>query len=823
MDDCVTIKKKHLQRPIFRLRCLVKQLEKGDVNVVDLKKNIEYAASVLEAVYIDETRRLLDTEDELSDIQSDSVPLEVRDWLASTFTRKMGMTKRRPEEKPKFRSIVHAVQAGIFVERMYRRTSNMVGLAYPAEVIVTFKDVDKWSFDVFALNEASGEHSLKFMMYELFTRYELISRFKIPVPSLISFAEALEVGYSKYKNPYHNLIHAADVTQTVHYIMLHTGIMHWLTELEILAMIFAAAVHDYEHTGTTNNFHIQTRSDVAILYNDRSVLENHHVSAAYRLMQEEDMNILANLSKDDWRELRSLVIEMVLSTDMSGHFQQIKTMRHTLQQTEGIDKAKAMSLILHAADISHPAKSWDLHYRWTTALMEEFFRQGDKEAALGLPFSPLCDRKSTMVAQSQIGFIDFIVEPTFSLLTDSMEKIIIPLIEEASKSESSAFGTSSHHSLGAVCNADAQRRPSVKSTSSDGGTSTDNSLATVDLSSFKDNLVQIIQQNKERWKELAVQDISGKESKRRKDQDSKKTDVGMQETASSHREGSVQSSKPCPFSAPPTNPIPQSPDSHADEPMEINLLVYNIDPELLRQQDSDIMETTESYVDFIGNEPAWNKEGRDIESDMQEMRDMIPRTRSLGPNESDDIIIEEFIPDYPEPESQPLAQLRDYPDKTFEEQTANFSFFQADLTKSDMEILSLWNEELVRNVGEQKKDQSRKPADAQLQEETTRTQNESSQGSDDMPLSTNSTPSTFVLQVITFDCPPSASSSEQFTNSDPNQKDLTEAQQETQPTDPLNGNITSQNTDQSIEVPEGGAAAVSVTSLLSFDIHKISN
>lgn len=36
-------------------------------------------------------------------------------------------------------------------------------------------------------------------------------------------------------------------------------LQHWLTELEIFAMIFAAAVHDYEHTGTTNNFHIQTR------------------------------------------------------------------------------------------------------------------------------------------------------------------------------------------------------------------------------------------------------------------------------------------------------------------------------------------------------------------------------------------------------------------------------------------------------------------------------------------------------------------------------------------------------------------------------------
>ncbi|OXB78333.1 UNVERIFIED_CONTAM: hypothetical protein H355_009104 [Colinus virginianus] len=60
---------------------------------------------------------LLDTEDELSDIQSDSVPSEVRDWLASTVTRQMGMMLKRTEEKPRFRSIVHAVQAGIFVER----------------------------------------------------------------------------------------------------------------------------------------------------------------------------------------------------------------------------------------------------------------------------------------------------------------------------------------------------------------------------------------------------------------------------------------------------------------------------------------------------------------------------------------------------------------------------------------------------------------------------------------------------------------------------------------------------------------------------------
>ncbi|XP_068425694.1 dual specificity calcium/calmodulin-dependent 3',5'-cyclic nucleotide phosphodiesterase 1C isoform X6 [Clinocottus analis] len=483
------------------LRCLVKQLERGEASLTDLKKNLEYAASVLESVYIEETRRLVDTEDELSDIQSESVPSEVRDWLASTFTRQMGLMLRRNEEKPRFRSIVHAVQAGIFVERMYRRTSNMVGLSYPPSVISVLKHVDKWSFDVFALNEASGDHALKFIFYELLTRYDLISRFKIPISAVVSFVEALEVGYSKHKNPYHNLMHAADVTQTVHYLLLKTGMVHWLTELEIFAMIFAAAVHDYEHTGTTNNFHIQTRSDTAILYNDRSVLESHHVSAAYRLLQDDDeMNILYNLSKDDWRELRALVVEMVLATDMSCHFQQVKTMKNFLQQPEGVDKPKALSLLLHTADISHPAKSYDLHHRWTSSLLEEFFIQGDKESELGLPFSPLCDRKSTMVAQSQIGFIDFIVVPTFTVLTDMMERIVKPLIEEASHSGLAGFRRSSLNSL----SSDDAKRHSVKS--SDSSSSGQSSLLTVDLKNFKALWNEEVYQNRERWKAQAAKE-----------------------------------------------------------------------------------------------------------------------------------------------------------------------------------------------------------------------------------------------------------------------------------------------------------------------------
>ena len=62
-------------------------------------------------------RQMLDTEDELREMRSDAVPSEVRDWLAATFTQQARAKGRRAEEKPKFRSIVHAVQAGIFVER----------------------------------------------------------------------------------------------------------------------------------------------------------------------------------------------------------------------------------------------------------------------------------------------------------------------------------------------------------------------------------------------------------------------------------------------------------------------------------------------------------------------------------------------------------------------------------------------------------------------------------------------------------------------------------------------------------------------------------
>ncbi|XP_072758341.1 dual specificity calcium/calmodulin-dependent 3',5'-cyclic nucleotide phosphodiesterase 1 isoform X4 [Anoplolepis gracilipes] len=463
----------------LRLRCLLRQLQHGEISAELLQRNLHYAARVLEAVFIDETkvssggnecarssrrgagltssslggglepdgpqghavvtqkrklrtpvwaRRLADEDDELSEVQPDAVPPEVREWLASTFTRQLATTRRKADEKPKFRSVAHAIRAGIFVDRIYRRVTNTALMQFPPEVVKVLKTLDDWSFDVFSLNEAASGTPVKYLGYDLINRYGMIHKFKVPPAVLECFLGKVEEGYCRHRNPYHNNLHAADVAQTMHYILCQTGLMNWLTDLEIFATLVAAIIHDYEHTGTTNNFHVMSGSDTALLYNDRAVLENHHISASFRILREDDSNILQNLSREEFREFRSLVIDMVLATDMSFHFQQLKNMKNLLSLAEpSVDKSKAVSLVLHCCDISHPAKRWDLHHRWTMQLLEEFFRQGDKERELGLPFSPLCDRNNTLVAESQIGFIEFIVEPSMQVCSDTLETVLAPL------------------------------------------------------------------------------------------------------------------------------------------------------------------------------------------------------------------------------------------------------------------------------------------------------------------------------------------------------------------------------------------------------------
>jgi hypothetical protein len=53
-------------------------------------------------------------------------------------------------------------------------------------------------------------------------------------------------------NPYHNSTHAADVTRSVHFFLNRCGMRGYMTDVETLAAVFAAVIHDYDHPGRTN-------------------------------------------------------------------------------------------------------------------------------------------------------------------------------------------------------------------------------------------------------------------------------------------------------------------------------------------------------------------------------------------------------------------------------------------------------------------------------------------------------------------------------------------------------------------------------------------
>ena len=67
-----------------------------------------------------------------------------------------------------------------------------------------------------------------------------------------------------------------------------------------MAIRFSAFIHDTDHPGFTNSFQIATESSLALTYNDKSILENHHLSTVFKLLKNKpELNIWDTLSKQE--------------------------------------------------------------------------------------------------------------------------------------------------------------------------------------------------------------------------------------------------------------------------------------------------------------------------------------------------------------------------------------------------------------------------------------------------------------------------------------------------------------------------------------------
>uniref|UniRef100_A0A8C6L5L4 Phosphodiesterase n=1 Tax=Nothobranchius furzeri TaxID=105023 RepID=A0A8C6L5L4_NOTFU len=289
-------------------------------------------------------------------------------------------------------------------------------------------DLNKWGLNIFHVAEFSNNRPLSCIMFAIFQERDLLKTFRIPVDTFVTYVMTLEDHYHA-NVAYHNSLHAADVTQSTHVLLSSPALDAVFTDLEILAALFAAAIHDVDHPGVSNQFLINTNSELALMYNDESVLENHHLAVGFKLLHEENCDIFQNLSKRQRQSLRKLVIDMVLATDMSKHMSllaDLKTMVETKKVTSSgvlmldhyTDRIQVLRNMVHCADLSNPTKPLPVYRQWTERIMEEFFRQGDKERERGMEISPMCDKHTASVEKSQVGFIDYIVHPLWETWGD---------------------------------------------------------------------------------------------------------------------------------------------------------------------------------------------------------------------------------------------------------------------------------------------------------------------------------------------------------------------------------------------------------------------
>ncbi|XP_022917601.2 3',5'-cyclic-AMP phosphodiesterase isoform X4 [Onthophagus taurus] len=289
-------------------------------------------------------------------------------------------------------------------------------------------EIDRWGIDIFKIEELSNGRPLTCVAYTTFTSRDLLKQLMIPPKTFVTFMMTLEDHYVK-DNPFHNSMHAADVTQSTHVLLNTPALESVFTPLEIMAALFAACIHDVDHPGLTNQFLINSSSELALMYNDESVLENHHLAVAFKLLQNDGCDIFCNMAKKQRQTVRKMVIDMVLSTDMSKHMSllaDLKTMVETKKVAgSGVllldnytDRIQVLENLVHCADLSNPTKPLALYRRWVDLLMEEFFRQGDREREAHMDISPMCDRHSATIEKTQVGFIDYIVHPLWETWAD---------------------------------------------------------------------------------------------------------------------------------------------------------------------------------------------------------------------------------------------------------------------------------------------------------------------------------------------------------------------------------------------------------------------
>uniref|UniRef100_A0A8C7ZTT1 Phosphodiesterase n=1 Tax=Oryzias sinensis TaxID=183150 RepID=A0A8C7ZTT1_9TELE len=330
-------------------------------------------------------------------------------------------TERRVHRLLSFQRYLHS-------SRLLRGISQQIPLHildedYNGQAQCMLEKVGNWNFDIFLFDRLTNGNSLVTLTFHLLNKYGLVELFQLDMVKLWRFLVMVQEDYHN-DNPYHNAVHAADVTQAMYLKDLYNLIPPFiiflffsLTSYDILLGLLAAATHDLGHPGVNQPFLIKTDHYLATLYRNTSVLENHHWKSAVGLLRE--TRLFSHLPAEDSLNMERELGSLILATDISRQNDYLSRFRMHLDKenlclSNASHRHFVLQMALKCADICNPCRPWELSKQWSERVTEEFFQQGDIEKKHKLEVSPLCDREANTIGNIQIGFMSYVVEPLFA-------------------------------------------------------------------------------------------------------------------------------------------------------------------------------------------------------------------------------------------------------------------------------------------------------------------------------------------------------------------------------------------------------------------------
>jgi hypothetical protein len=301
--------------------------------------------------------------------------------------------------------------------------------------------------------------ALFYMGYTAMLKYDLLSHFNISERAFLTWLSAVEGGY-RADVAFHNAKHAADVLHTIMFFLSDCkkeaskfgGSLHFeLQKQDLLCLVLAAIVVDFEHPGKSNAAVVADGCFAAHTFaGSPHVLEHHHAAAAFALTRSARMDFMETFAPEQRSAVQQRVARLVVATDVASHtefmaaaHQQVSNnFSHTAHQRGAVwDTELVMTILLRAADVSFVVKPHHAPWLRRKLMEDEGVALPVGRAAVGLADQSSADQTAAIeahgvsaAAQEQtLHFINVVAGPVLALandvLNDSLREIGGMLLE----------------------------------------------------------------------------------------------------------------------------------------------------------------------------------------------------------------------------------------------------------------------------------------------------------------------------------------------------------------------------------------------------------